>query len=78
MNLYRALRIVLLIPLIVIAGCGSNDAGFDPNEVTVAVSPATDTIAASDTVTLQAAVHNMSFPGRALLLSPRATEIFSY
>lgn len=59
MNLYRLVRIVVLIPPLIITGCGGGSGGFDPNQVTVTVSPETDTIANSDTLTLQAAVHGL-------------------
>ena len=54
MNSYRALCVGSLVLLIVIAGCGGS--GFDPNNVTVTVSPAAVTIPASGHVTLQATV----------------------
>ena len=55
MNLSRALLCVgSLVQLIVMAGCGGS--GFDPNKVTVTVSPTAVTIPASGQVTLQATV----------------------
>jgi hypothetical protein len=57
MNSCRALFFVApLVLLIVIAGCGGGGGGFDPNKVTVTVSPAAATVAASGQVTLQATV----------------------
>jgi hypothetical protein len=56
MNWCRALFFVApLVILIVIAGCGRGS-GLDPNKVTVTVSPAAPTVAASGQVTLQATV----------------------
>ena len=55
MNSYRAFYVASLVLLIVITGCGGGS-GFDPNKVTVTVSPATVTIAANGQVTLQATV----------------------
>jgi hypothetical protein len=54
MNLSRALFVESLVLLIVIAGCGGSS--FDPNNVTVTVSPPAVTIPASGQVTLQATV----------------------
>jgi hypothetical protein len=47
-----------LILLAVIPGCGGGG-GFDPNKVTVAVSPAAVTIPTTDQVTLKATVHGL-------------------
>ncbi len=55
MNLFRALGVESLVLLIVIAGCGGSSS-FDPNNVTVTVSPSAVTIPASGQVTLQAMV----------------------
>jgi hypothetical protein len=55
MNLSRALCVESLVLLIVIAGCGGGSS-FDPNNVTVTVSPSAVTIPASSQVTLQATV----------------------
>ncbi len=55
MNSYRALCVGLVILFTVIADCGGGS-GFDPNNVTVTVSPAAVTIPASSQVTLQATV----------------------
>ena len=55
MNLSRALFVELLVLLIVIVGCGGGGT-FDPNNVTVTVSPPAVTIPASGQVTLQATV----------------------
>jgi hypothetical protein len=53
----RALFFVApLVLLIVIAGCGGGGRGFDPNKVTVTVSPAAPTVAANGQVALQATV----------------------
>jgi hypothetical protein len=47
-----------LVLLVVIAGCGGGaGGGFDPNNVTVIVSPAAVTIPTSDQVVLQATVN---------------------
>jgi hypothetical protein len=54
-NLSRALFVELLVLLIVIVGCGGGGT-FDPNNVTVTVSPPAVTIPASGQVTLQATV----------------------
>jgi hypothetical protein len=54
MNLPRALFVGSLVLLIVIAGCGGSS--YDPNNVTVTVSPPAVTIPASSQVTLQATV----------------------
>jgi hypothetical protein len=56
MNLSRALCVESLVLLIVIAGCGGGGSSFDPNNVTVTVSPPAVTIPASGQVTLQATV----------------------
>jgi hypothetical protein len=53
----RALFFVApLVLLIVIAGCGGGSGGFDPNKVTVTVSPAAPTVPANGQVTLHATV----------------------
>jgi hypothetical protein len=65
-NSHRVLCVASLVLLIVIGGCGGGGSGFDPNNVTVTVSPAAVTIPASGTKTLQATVKgspNM-MPGR--------------
>jgi hypothetical protein len=60
MNSCRALFFVApLVLLIVIAGCGGGGGGFDPNNVTVTVSPAAATVAANGQVTLQATVSGL-------------------
>src|SRR6266498_4347315 len=59
MDLYRTLGMGVLISLIVAAGCGGGASGFNPNDVTVTVSPASITIPASDQTTLQATVHGL-------------------
>jgi hypothetical protein len=56
MNLPRALFVGSLVPLIVIVGCGGGS--YDPNNVTVTVSPPAVTIPASGQVTLQAIVNS--------------------
>ena len=56
MNLFRALCVESLVLLIVIAGCGGGSSSFNPNDVTVAVSPPSATIPAGGQVTLQATV----------------------
>jgi len=55
MNLSLALCVESLVLLIVTAGCGGGS-GFDPNSVTVTVSPSSVTIPASGQVTLKATV----------------------
>jgi hypothetical protein len=55
MNLSRALCVESLVLLIVIAGCGGGSS-FDPNNVSVTVSPPAVTIPASGQVTLRATV----------------------
>jgi len=52
----RALCIGTLILLAVCAGCGSGG-GYNPNNVTVSVSPATSTISENGQVSLQATVN---------------------
>jgi hypothetical protein len=54
-NLSRALCVESVVLLIVIAGCGGGSS-FDPNNVTVTVSPSAVTIPASGQVILQATV----------------------
>jgi hypothetical protein len=54
MNLPRALFVGSLVLLIVIAGCGGSS--YDPNNVTVTVSPPAVTIPASGQIALQATV----------------------
>lgn len=57
MNLFRALCVGSLALLMVIAGCGGgSSSSFDPNNVTVTVSPSAVTIPASGQVTLQATI----------------------
>lgn len=53
--MYRAFCVVPLVLLVAMAGCGGGGS-FDPNNVTVTVSPPAVTIHASGQVTLQAAV----------------------
>ena len=55
MNSYRAFYVASLVLLIVMTGC-DRGSGFDPNKVTVTVSPPAVTIPASGQVTLQATV----------------------
>jgi hypothetical protein len=55
MNLSRALCVGSLVLLLIIAGCGGGSS-FNPNNVTVTVSPSAVTIPASGQVTLQATV----------------------
>jgi hypothetical protein len=57
MNSYRAFCVGSLVLLLVIAGCGGG--GFNENKVTVSVSPAAATVAASGQVTLQATVRGL-------------------
>jgi hypothetical protein len=61
MNLFRALCLGSLVLPIVIAGCGGSSS-FDPNNVTVAVSPSAVTIPASGQVTLRATVKSPAAP----------------
>ncbi|MGH9504930.1 MAG: hypothetical protein ACRD20_18920 [Terriglobales bacterium] len=56
MSLVRALCLEALALLMVIAGCGGGGSSFDPNNVTVTVSPSAVTIPANGQVTLQATV----------------------
>ena len=67
--LYRVLSVVLLAMLIT-TGCGGGNKGFNANNVTVSISPATVSIAASSQVTLQATVNG--------LCSTCASDIFSW
>lgn len=55
MNLSRAFCVTLLVLLIVTVGCGGGSS-FDPNNVTVAISPSAATIPTSGQVALQAIV----------------------
>jgi hypothetical protein len=55
MNSCRAFCVVPLVLLVAMAGCGGGSS-FDPNNVTVTVSPPAITIPASGQVTLQATV----------------------
>lgn len=55
MNLSRALCVTLLVLLIVTVGCGGGSS-FDPNNVTVAISPSAATIPTSGQVALLAIV----------------------
>jgi hypothetical protein len=68
MNSCRALCVGSLVLLIVIAGCGGGG-GFDPNNVSVTVSPAAVTIPASGDVTLQATVKGTGTSNNALTWS---------
>jgi hypothetical protein len=52
-------RVGSLILLVVIPGCGGGGGGFDPNHVSVAVSPAAVTISTSDQLTLKATVNGL-------------------
>jgi hypothetical protein len=56
-DLSRAVGVESLVLLIVIAGCGGGSSSFDPNNVSVTVSPSAVTIPASGQVTLQAMVN---------------------
>ena len=56
--LYRVLSVVLLAMLIT-TGCGGGNKGFNANNVTVSISPATASIAASSQVTLEATVNGL-------------------
>ena len=56
MNLFRAFGAKSLVLLIILTGCGGGTGGFDPNKVTVAISPSAVTIQADGQVTLQATV----------------------
>ena len=58
MDSYRALFVASLVLLMVIAGCGTGG-GYNPNNVTVTVSPAAVTIPANGQVTLQATVNGL-------------------
>ena len=59
MDLYRGLGVSALIGLIVAASCGGGGGGFNPNDVTVSVSPASITIPAGGQTTLLATVHGL-------------------
>jgi hypothetical protein len=54
----RALWVGSLVLLLVIAGCGSGG-GFNPNNVTVNISPAAPTVAANGQATLQVTVNGL-------------------
>jgi hypothetical protein len=61
MSSRRALCVVPLVLLVVIAGCGAGSTGsFNPDNVTVSVSPATATITTNGQVPLQATVLGLS------------------
>ncbi len=60
MDSYRALCVGALVLLIATTGCGSS--GFNPNNVTVTVSPMSVTIPSSGQVTLQATVKGAPAP----------------
>jgi hypothetical protein len=66
--LYRVLSVGLLVLLM--TGCGGGNEGFKANNVTVSISPATASVAASSQVTLQASVKG--------LCSTCASDIFSW
>lgn len=55
MNLYQAFCAVPLVLLMAMAGCGGGSS-FDPNNVTVTVSPPAVTVPSNGQVTLQASV----------------------
>jgi hypothetical protein len=59
MNSYRELCAILLVLMSTIVGCGGGGDGFDPNRVTVTVSPAAVTIPITDPLTLQATVKGL-------------------
>jgi len=75
-SLFRTLRVGSLVPLI-IPGCGGGS-GFDPNNVTVTVSPAAVTIPASSQVTLQAMVKGTGSSDSALTWSIAEQTINCY
>jgi len=57
MKLYRAmLSVAPLVLLIVTAGCGGGSSHLNANDVTVAVTPSSATVAAGGQVSLQAAI----------------------
>jgi hypothetical protein len=56
MSSYRPLRAIPVVFLIVLAGCGSGS--FNPNNVTLTISPAAATIPTNGQVTLQAILKN--------------------
>jgi hypothetical protein len=60
MSSSRALCVVPLVLLVVIAGCGGSSGSFNPNNVTVSISPATATIPTNGQVPLQATVQGLS------------------
>ncbi len=59
-------RRVAPILLMLVAGCGTGGSGFNPNNVTVVVSPATGTTATNGQVVLQATVTGDISPGLVL------------
>ncbi len=59
MNSYRVLYPGSLVLLMVITGCGTGNNSFDPNNVTVTVSPPAVTIPANGQVILQATVRGL-------------------
>jgi hypothetical protein len=74
MNSARALCAGSMVVLFLIAGCGSGSDGFDPNKVTVTVSPAAVTIPAGDAVTLQATVKGLCSTCISLINEWKITE----
>jgi hypothetical protein len=56
--LYRVLFVGLL-GMLITTGCGGGNEGFNPNNVTVSISPATASVAAGSQVTLQATVNGL-------------------
>lgn len=63
-----------LILLIVVSGCGGSSSGFDPNNVTVSISPPTATVAEGGQVTLQATVSGCSSCAPAVTWSIRELQ----
>ena len=59
MKSYRELCAISVVVMSTIVGCGGGGEGFDPNRVTVTISPAAATIPISDTLTLQATVKGL-------------------
>jgi hypothetical protein len=58
MNIFRLFSVVLLAFVVLLGGCGSGQS-YNPNNVTVTVSPATATIPASGKIRLQATVNSL-------------------
>jgi hypothetical protein len=71
----RVFGVASIVLLILAAGCGTGGSGFNPNNVTVVVSPATATTPTNGQVVLQATVTGDISPGL-VLRCERCREYF--